>query len=244
MSGASVHVLLVDLRFDDGPRVIKHADFIVEDGEILGIMGPSGSGKTTLLRAIGGLEDKINGLCRIERPGKIGMMFQDYDCFPWMSVRGNLEFSSRGTKTDTARQIELLSRFGLLKWAEAWPWQLSGGMRKRLGVARCIVADPDLLLLDEPFGSLDYRTKLEVSDVTVKYVKQNRKKAILVSHSVDDLMMLADRAVISQTTPLSLEFKCERSESSAGMLDILERLEDAKFRHELISLTTKLIGAA
>jgi ABC-type nitrate/sulfonate/bicarbonate transport system ATPase subunit len=237
MTDTSFHVLLNDLQFDDGPRIIESAAFTVESGETLGIMGPSGSGKTTLLRVIGGLEDRLKGLIRIEGTGKIGMLFQDYDCFPWMSVWENVRFASRGTKADKARQLELLTRFGLLKWKDAWPWQLSGGMRKRLGLARCILADPDLLLLDEPFGSLDYGTKLEVSNVLVKYLKENNKKAILVSHSVDDLMMLADRALISRKTPLNLEFKCGRSTFRSSKDEVLTRLQDEQFRHELISLT-------
>ena len=102
---------------------------------------------------------------------------------------------------------------------------------------RCILADPNLLLLDEPFGSLDYGTKLDVSNVLVKYVKENNKKAILVSHSVDDLMMLADRALISRETPLDLEYKCERGISTSSEVDVLTRLQDEEFRHGLISLT-------
>lgn len=237
MSDTSFHVHFNDIQFGDGPQVIEDATFTVEAGETVGIMGPSGSGKTTLLRAIGSLEDQLKGFQQVEGSGKIGMLFQDYDCFPWMSVWGNVQFSSRGTKTDKSQQIELLTRFGLVKWLDAWPWQLSGGMRKRLGIARCIVTDPDLLLLDEPFGSLDYGTKLEVSSVLVKYLKENNKKAVLVSHSVDDLMMLADRALISQKTPLKLEFKCERAKGTFSDTDVLARLQDEKFRHELISLT-------
>jgi NitT/TauT family transport system ATP-binding protein len=237
MSDTSFRALFQGIQFRDGPPVIQYAAFALESGETLGIMGPSGSGKTTLLRIISGLEDRVKGVSRIEGAGKIGMLFQDYDCFPWMSVWENVQFASRGTRTDNERQIELLASFGLLKWKNAWPWQLSGGMRKRLGLARCILADPELLLLDEPFGSLDYGTKLEVSNVLVKYIKENNKRAILVSHSVDDLMMLADRALISRETPLNLNFKCERSTSTSSKADVLARLQDEEFRRALISIT-------
>jgi NitT/TauT family transport system ATP-binding protein len=237
MTVTAFHALIEDIQFEGGHRVIERANFKLDGGQTIGIMGPSGSGKTTLLRIIGDLGDQVKGVRSIEGAGKIGMLFQDYDCFPWMSVWENLRFASRGTNADSTTQVVLLTRFGLLKWKDAWPWQLSGGMRKRLGLARCILADPDLLLLDEPFGSLDYGTKLEVSDVIVKYVKENNKKAILVSHSVDDLMMLADRALISTETPLNLKLSCERTTISSSATDVLVRLEDEEFRHALISLT-------
>ena len=170
------------IAYRDSKIVIEHAHFVVQPGSTLGLMGPSGSGKSTLLRVIARLEPEIEGQVEIEGSEAVAMLFQDYDCYPWMSVWQNLLFASRLGCHGTESLETLLGQFGLSESKNAWPWQLSGGMRKRLGLLRAVISESDVILLDEPFASLDFNTKVQVSDVLLRTIKSKKKQVVLVSH--------------------------------------------------------------
>jgi len=194
---------LDDISFEVCPR-----DFIC-------FLGPSGSGKTTLLRSIAGLLKPSSGrvdFLEDHQPG-IGMVFQQSNLMPWRTVIDNiklpleLEGMDESTARDKAR--EMIELVGLNGFEEAWPRELSGGMAQRVGIARALVHDPDLLLLDEPFASLDAITRERMWD-ELSYIWQVRKKTvIMVTHSINESLFLADRVFVLTQRPgkIKLEVK-------------------------------------
>lgn len=232
----SVRVSIHGVRFEGGPIVIERAQFEVRPAEILGVMAPSGAGKSTMLRLIAGVERAAQGEVAIDGLKSASLLFQDVDCFPWMTIDENVRFADRTASWTAERRLSLLRDLGLAD-AAMWPHELSGGMRKRVGLARIIVAGSDLLLLDEPFSSLDYMTRYGAADLIVRHVTENAKSAIVVSHSVEDMVMLTDRCLLSRQRVLSIDTECIRVDSHSH--DVKIRLADDQYR---ASITTELLG--
>lgn len=193
-----------------GPVTAIHdIDLDLRQSEFVAIVGPSGCGKTTLLRIMAGLEIPTSGT--IETAGIPGnrpanaMIFQGRSVFPWMTVRENAQYglSIRGTSKLERNQIvdRLLETVGLSKFARSYPHQLSEGMRQRVAIARALAVDPDLLLMDEPFGSLDEQTRFILQDEVLRIWSETRKTVIVVTHSIDEALTLADRVIVMTAHP-------------------------------------------
>lgn len=192
-------------------EVISDVSLSIDPGEIVSLVGPSGCGKSTLLRLIAGLEIPEKG--RILTEGTeaginrdvLRFLFQDYDAYPWWTVWDNLRLGSgsRPYPADSAIE-EMLSQVGLAADRDVFPGELSGGMRKRLALARCLVRRPSLLLLDEPFSSLDVDTKYGMYDLVQNLWQESRCAVILVTHDLHDAILLADRIVVASPRPLTV----------------------------------------
>jgi NitT/TauT family transport system ATP-binding protein len=183
----------------------------VKDGEFVCVLGPSGCGKTTLLRIIAGLEEKTSGQMllngkEITGPGSDrGMVFQEFALMPWRSVRRNVEFGLEVKKTPyeekwktSQHYIELV---GLKGFEDFRPNELSGGMKQRVGIARALANNPEILLMDEPFGALDAQTRNLMQKELLRIWSEDRKTVIFITHSVDEAVFLADRVVVLTTRP-------------------------------------------
>lgn len=183
----------------------------IEAKEFVCFVGPSGCGKTTLLRIIAGLDTATSGEVRlrdtpIRGPDpKRGMVFQEYSLFPWRSVQDNITFglemrgvpkADRKTVADT-----YLDMVGLVQFRDAYPYELSGGMRQRVAIARALANEPDVLLMDEPFGALDAQTRNAMQRELLEIWEKTRKTILFVTHSVDEAVFLADRIVILSARP-------------------------------------------
>ncbi|GAB7095547.1 ABC transporter ATP-binding protein [Halolamina litorea] len=196
---------------DGGVRALDGVDFGVEDGEFVCIVGPSGCGKTTLFRIIGGLEPATVGEVRlsgdpvIEPSPDLGIVFQEYHLFPWRSVRGNVAFGleQQGVDADSREQrvAEMLDLVGLEGFAESYPKGLSGGMKQRVGIARALAVDPEILLMDEPFGSVDAQTRSMLHAELLSIWRETGKTVLFVTHDVDEAVTLADRIVVMEPSP-------------------------------------------
>ncbi len=190
-------------------------DLEVNRGEFVCIVGPSGCGKSTLLRILAGLETPSDGTMQIHadadssRPVN-NMVFQGDSTFPWLTVHENVEYGMkiRGVGYRTREQVvaRMLQTVGLAKFAESYPYQLSGGMRQRVALARAFANDPQLLLMDEPFGALDAQNRILLQDELLQIWEQtreqNQRKTILfVTHSIDEAIVLADRVLVMSSAP-------------------------------------------
>ena len=173
------------------------------------IVGPSGCGKTTLLRILAGLEAPTSGSIEISapdsnRPGN-SMIFQGDSLFPWMTVFENAAYGLTMRKRPKAEIAETvghyLNRTGLTKFANAYPHQLSGGMRQRVSIARAFANDPDILLMDEPFSALDEQNKLLLQEELLRIWEETRKTVLFITHSVDEAVTLGDRIMIMTAQP-------------------------------------------
>ncbi len=183
----------------------------VEDKEFLSILGPSGCGKTTLLRIIGGLDSAssgsitLNGASITRQSFRMAMIFQEYSLYPWRTVLENVTFGLEIQKMENqpARDIgmEYLNLVGLAEFAERYPYELSGGMRQRVAVARAMAIDPEILLMDEPFGALDAQTRNLLQKELLDIWHKTKKTIIFVTHSVDEAVYLADRLVVLTSRP-------------------------------------------
>lgn len=204
-SGASAH------------KAIEEISFGVEAGEIVCIVGPSGCGKSTLLRTISGLirpskgEVKLHDKTVTGTPGDLAVVFQDYgrSLFPWLKVAGNVEFPLRNN-TDLSkaarkeRVAEALSWVGLSKAVNKYPWQLSGGMQQRVSIARALAYRPALMLMDEPFASVDAQTRGDLEDLVRRVREEHGMTILLVTHDIDESVYLADRVLVLSTAPTKI----------------------------------------
>ena len=183
----------------------------VEEGEFLSIIGPSGCGKTTLLRIIAGLEMPssgevfFNGGSRIEEGPKIGLIFQEFALLPWRTVLGNIEFGLeiRGIKEAERRQraLEYIKVVELEGFENKYPKELSGGMKQRVAIARSMICNPRILLMDEPFGSLDAQTRFTMQKFLFRIWKKTGKTIVFVTHNVDEAVFLGQRLTVMSARP-------------------------------------------
>ncbi|WP_241671408.1 ABC transporter ATP-binding protein [Dankookia rubra] len=191
-------------------RVLEDIDFTAEPGEFVALLGPSGCGKSTLLRLVAGLEPPTEGRLLVDGKEITGtdpsrtVMFQDPTLFPWRTVRGNAQLGpeARGSLAVNAQRIEeALTLVGLAGFAEAYPHQLSGGMAQRASLARALVNEPKVLMLDEPLGKLDSLTRLAMQRELVALWERERFTALLVTHDVEEALLLADRVLVLSDRP-------------------------------------------
>ena len=192
-------------------EAIRQLDFEVRQGEFVSIIGPSGCGKSTLLDILGGLErptrgEVIIGGERVEAPHpKVAMVFQLMSVFPWRTALQNVEFGLelRGVepKVRRAKALEVTRLVGLTGFEQKYPSQLSGGMNQRLAIARALAVDPDILLMDEPFGSLDEQTRFLMGLELLRIWEATRKTIVFVTHSIAEAIQLSDRVLVMSMRP-------------------------------------------
>ena len=206
----------VSVAFErDGKRteVLRDIDLEVGDGEFVCLLGPSGCGKTTLLNAMAGFLSPSSGAIRVDGetvrgpdPRRI-FVFQERGVFPWLTVEGNIGFGlSKLPKTERDPRIaHYLRMVGLQGFEKTYPQELSGGMKQRLEVARALAVNPDMLLLDEPFGALDSITRLGLRAELLRIWEAERKTIIFVTHDIDEAVQLADRVVVMSARPARIQ---------------------------------------
>lgn len=186
---------------------VKDLSFTVEDGQFVSVIGPSGCGKTTILSLGAGLLSPSSGDVK-RSGGEYGYMLQRDALFPWRTVEGNiflpLEVKKRNTPEMRKKAIELAEKYGLKDFLKKTPSQLSGGMRQRVALIRTLAAEPDMLMLDEPFSALDYQTRLEVCDDVQSIIKGEKKTALLVTHDISEAIALSDKVVVLSARPASV----------------------------------------
>ena len=188
---------------------IQDITFAVRDGEFAALIGPSGCGKTTLLHILAGLIDSTAGAVTMPRghPGRLGtaLVFQGTSTLPWMTALGNVAYGLRLMGVPLAERIARarghLERVGLLAFADAYPHQLSEGMRQRVSIARALATDPAILLMDEPFADLDEQNRLLLQDELLRIWQEDRKTVLFVTHSLDEAIRLSDRVLVMSASP-------------------------------------------
>jgi sulfonate transport system ATP-binding protein len=206
--------------------VLDHLDLTIDDDELVVLLGPSGCGKSTLLRLLAGLDKPDGG--RIEVPAKRAVVFQADRLLPWQRVLRNVTLGLRGKDADQ-RARKALSEVNLAGREKAWPKQLSGGEAQRVALARALVAEPELILLDEPFASLDAITRVRMHDLVRELRRRHHASMLLVTHDVDEAIALADRIVVMsdgrignahqvQLSPAAREASVAREELRAALL--------------------------
>lgn len=183
----------------------------VADREFISIVGPSGCGKSTLLRVIAGLVNPTHGEVfldgrRITKPGADrGMVFQSYTLFPWLTVEGNVEFGPRLKGLPSAERSRLRQEYidlvGLKGFEKSYPKELSGGMMQRVAIARALANDPEVLLMDEPFGALDAQTRTIMQELLVTIWQRTPKTILFVTHDIDEALFISDRIYIMTARP-------------------------------------------
>lgn len=210
-----IDIIGVSKQFDTKNGIVQALGTInlhVRSREFVTLLGTSGCGKSTLLRMIGGLEEPTEGNIYfrqklIEGPGPDrGMVFQSYTLFPWLNVRENIEFGlkqkKRMSKTDVRmiadQYIELV---GLQGFEKLYPKALSGGMKQRAAIARALANDPDILLMDEPFGALDMQTRGVMQELLLDVWQKSPKTIVMVTHDIEEAILLADRCVVMSSRP-------------------------------------------
>ena len=195
-------------------EVVRNVSFGIDTGEFVSLVGPSGCGKTTMMNMLAGFAAPSGGEVLLDgkpvtKPGPDrGVIFQQYGIFPWLTVRKNIRFGldlSINRKESAARKEEIAERYmslmGLSDFADAWPKNLSGGMKQRLALARAYAANPDFLLMDEPFGALDAQTRADMHDLLLDIMQAERKTALLITHSVDEAIYLSSRILVVSARP-------------------------------------------
>ncbi|MEZ0364645.1 ABC transporter ATP-binding protein [Mycobacterium sp. pUA109] len=190
--GTPVRVVGAGRRFDDR-QVLHDVHLVLEPGEFVALLGASGSGKSTLLRGIGGLDAGFTGT--IEASTATAIVFQEHRLLPWTSVWRNVALGLRGERPHE-RALAALDEVGLAAKADAWPTTLSGGESQRVALARALVREPELLLLDEPFGALDALTRIHAQALVARLWQRHQTTTLLVTHDVEEALLLAGRVLI------------------------------------------------
>jgi NitT/TauT family transport system ATP-binding protein len=214
-AGASLDVFNVSHSFDlQGKKlpVLGDISFHVEPGEFVAVLGPSGCGKSTLLRLIAGLEPPSTGTLLVDgaritapHPSRV-LVFQDPTLYPWRTVRRNAALGLEARRLKSSPRVDQALRLvGLTDFADAYPHQLSGGMAQRTSLARALVNDPSVLLLDEPLGKLDSLTRITMQGELVGLWERSGFTALLVTHDVEEALFLAQRVIVLSDRPASIK---------------------------------------
>jgi len=225
VAGSAVRLAGVTKAYDTGVMALGPFDLSVRKGEFVSLLGPSGCGKSTALRLIAGLVQPSSGRVEVikhagdARPGHaIGFVFQEPTLMPWTSVRENVRLPLRLARIPVAdadaRIDEALTRVGLAEFSDSYPRELSGGMKMRVSLARALVTDPDILLMDEPFAALDEITRFRLNNDLLALWRNLKKTVIFVTHSVFESVYLSQRVVVMTQRPgrLSAEIRIETAE--------------------------------
>jgi len=199
----------VGKTYPNGVHALERFSAEIKPGEIVAIIGGSGCGKSTLLRAIAGLDRASTGTVTLDGAtisaphAKIGIIFQEPRLLPWLSVADNIGFGLSDLPAGERREkvARALARVGLADKAKAWPRELSGGQAQRVAIARALAPQPEVLLLDEPFSALDAFTRRDLQDHLLDLWKDTRPTLILVTHDVDEAVVLADRVLVMRPRP-------------------------------------------
>ena len=212
-AAASVQCRGVEKWFGD-LNVLDGVDFTVEPGAFVSVLGPSGCGKTTLLRAIGGLvgidggEVLVNGNVVNGPPAEVAIVFQQFGLMPWKTIYDNvaLGLKVRGVSRKEIASIvpRYLEMVHLTGFEKSYPYQVSGGMRQRAGLARALAIEPDILLMDEPFASVDAMTREILHDELLSIWEKQRKTVIFITHSIDEAVVLSDEILVMSRSPATV----------------------------------------
>lgn len=202
---------------------LRDVSFELHKDEITAFIGPSGCGKTTMLRILAGLEFPSYGQVSVDKkivtgPGpERGMIFQTYTSFPWLTAAQNVEYGMRllGVEKSQRRKkaLDFLKLVHLEKFADSYPMSLSGGMKQRVAIARTLAQNPEVLLLDEPFGALDAQVRWEMQEMMIEIISREKKTVVLVTHDIQEAIYLGDRIIFYTRNPgsikmdMALEFK-------------------------------------
>lgn len=236
--GPAVRVTRVQRAF--GARIVLDGiDIEIQPGESVALLGRSGSGKSTLLRILAGLDREATGQVRV--PTQRTVVFQDPRLLPWKRVVDNVSLGLRGSGARAAA-LAALDEVGLADHADAWPGTLSGGEAQRVALARALVREPELLLLDEPFGALDALTRIKMHELLHDLCRRHRPAVLLVTHDVDEAIILSDRVAVLDAGRIRLEASVDipnpRKRSNQTFGDLRSRLlaelgvdEDAEGAH-------------
>ncbi len=249
--------LLIDkisMRFDlpngSSVQALKDVSLDLKAGELLSVLGPSGCGKTTLLNIVAGFLAPTEGNIvlngqKVRGPGpERGMVFQQGALFEWMSVRENVRFGPdmKGMPKAESRKIvdHLLDVVGLQDFKEKMVYELSGGMQQRVALARCLANDPDVILMDEPLGALDALTREKMQSLVLKLWKETGKTIILITHSVEEALLLGERLLVMAPRPgrIHKEYRLPFAEMGVGadLREVKKHKDYAPTREEILSM--------
>ena len=203
----NVNMVFFDTDKKAETKVLDNISFEVFDGEIVAIVGPSGSGKSTILNLIAGLIKPTSGEVNVSTD--IGYMFQHDHLFEWRTIYKNillgLEIKNKKTIENITSVDRMIELYGLKDFKNHYPNQLSGGMRQRVALIRTLAVSPSILLLDEPFGALDFQTKIKVIEDIYGIIKKEGKTAILVTHDISEAISMADRVIVLSERPAKIK---------------------------------------
>jgi NitT/TauT family transport system ATP-binding protein len=231
--------------------------FDLAENEFTTLVGPSGCGKSTLLLIVAGLEEQSDGEVYVDGhpvlgPGRDrGMVFQTYTLFPWLTARQNVEFALRGEHLGKRQRSELarehLALVGLTAFLDAYPAQLSGGMRQRVAIARALCYRPKLLLMDEPFGALDAQTRQVMQELLTRVWEEHRLTVLFVTHDIDEAVFVSDRVLVMTARPGTIKLDVDIELPRPRTFELLRTDGFTKYKYELLESvreeSMKTIGA-
>lgn len=200
---------------DSVKHAVENVSFEVYDNEFLVLLGPGHCGKTVLMNMIAGLERPINGEIFLDgeklrgSDKRIGMVFQTLNLMPWRTVMGNVEFGLEVAGVQKAARHEVAQKYidlvGLTRFEKSYPHELSGGMKQRVGIARAYTNNPEILLMDEPFGQLDAQTRYAMQEEILRIWEQEKRTIIFVTNNIEEAVFLADRIILLSNCPASVK---------------------------------------
>jgi len=252
MSGLAIENISMRFELPNGTAVqaLKDVSLHLKEGELMSVLGPSGCGKTTLLNIVAGFlaptagQIVMNGHSVKGPDAERGMVFQQGALFEWMSVRDNVGFGPRMkgmAAAETAGIVDhLLDVVGLQEFKDKAVYELSGGMQQRVALARCLANDPDVILMDEPLGALDALTREKMQSLVLKLWKETGKTIILITHSVEEALLLGERLLVMAPRPgrIHKEYRLPFAEMGVGedLREVKKHPEFARTREEILGM--------
>jgi NitT/TauT family transport system ATP-binding protein len=246
-AGPRLRIAGVSKTFDGRPPVeaLSRIDLALAENEFVSLVGTSGCGKSTLLGIVAGLVEPSEGDVLVDGepirgPGRDrGVVFQAYTLFPWLTARGNVEFALRGERMGAAERrrvaTEHLEMVGLGAFADAYPRQLSGGMKQRVAIARALCYRPRILLMDEPFGALDAQTRLLMQELLTRVWESHRLTVLFVTHDVEEAVTISDRVLVMSNRPGRLKEEVAIPLPRPRTLALQETPDFLTLRHRILA---------